>query len=171
LTAETARRQTRAVTSLRLACLTLLLAACSREDPRFRTPETAVSTLLESYGISDVPEAAIRERLAGRGTFELRDERTFRETFRDHASPSDDGAAGYVLGRVAAAKDHLVYTASGEAVVISASGDPSPLAVLERGEDGYRFVLARSVPRAVRAQLREVYRRRSQELARRGARG
>ena len=161
------------MTSLRLPGLALafVLVACSHEDPRFRTPEAAVTTLLAAYGLEHVPEPAIRERLAGRGTFELRDERTFREAFADHTGPSDDGAAGYVLGRVAAAKDHLVYTTSGTSVVITAGVDPAPLAVLERREAGYRFVLARSVPRTVRAQLREVYRRRSQELARRGARG
>jgi hypothetical protein len=147
----------------------LFLVGCAQADARFETPERAVRTLLGAYDLADVPEQVVRDRLAARGTFTLKDEVTFRESFLDHETPYDDGAAGYVLGRVAAAKDHLTFATHGDRVHVTAGTER--LAVLERTEDGYRIVLAASVPRHVRTQLREVYRRRSEQLARRGVRG
>jgi hypothetical protein len=149
-------------------------AACATPDPRFVTPEATVETLLDTYRIADVPEAVVRERLAGRGNFTLADETTFRACFSDHRGPFDDGAAGYVLGRIAAAKEHLTYTPTeGGRIRVTTvrAGETDLLAVLAPTEDGYRIALGMSVPREVRAQLREVYRRRSEQLARRGVRG
>lgn len=161
------------IRSLLFACL-VCAAACATPDARFVTPETAVETLLDTYRIADVPEAVVRERLAGRGNFTLADETTFRACFSDHRGPFDDGAAGYVLGRIAAAKDHLTYTPTeGGRVRVTTvrAGQTDLLAVLAPSDDGYRIALGASVPREVRAQLREVYRRRSEQLARRGVRG
>lgn len=156
-----------------LSLALVLLAACARTDPRFASPEQTVRTVLDAYALADVPEEVVRARMAGRGTFSLRDEQAFRESFADHRGPSDDGAAGYVLGRVAAAKDHLTYERRDGRVYVTTmrASARDTLAVLEQGEDGYRILLARSVPIAVRTQLREVYRRRSEQLARRGVRG
>lgn len=156
------------------ACLLalVLVSGCLGDDPRFATPEATVQAMLGSYGLEAVSEADVRARLASRAPFTLRDEATFRAVFVDHRGPHDDGAAAYVLGRIAAAKDHLAYHTVGDGDVrVSVRGETSALALLVRTDDGYRVELARSVPRDVRAQLREVYRRRSEALARAGVRG
>lgn len=138
--------------------LTLLgLTACDphEADPRFRSPEATVRTMLLAYDLADVPQAEIRERMAAHGRFELLDPETFEACFADlPAGPEAEGLAGFVLGAIAAGKDELVFEADGERATVSPRDGVQ--IVLEREGDAWRVVLAESVPRAIRTRIASV---------------
>jgi len=127
-------------------------------DARFSTPEHTVRTLMSSYGLEDATQEQIRERMAAHDRFEIQSRATFRECFEDlgptsgtHGAASE-GAAGFVFGALAAGRDDVEITMTGDrATLVPRQGVQI---VMHRGEDGaYRIVLAESVPAEVRARM------------------
>ena len=152
--------------ALVVALFALFITACSEPpDPRFATPEASIRTLMSAYGVEDLSEEEVQQRLRARARFTLRDADLYRDCFADWTSPHDEGLAGYVFGRVAAAKDHLRFdpVGDGEDVAVrfpdARSEGGRAAIILRRTQSGYRIVLRRSVPREVRAQLYQVYER------------
>lgn len=120
-------------------------------DSRFATPERTVATLFESYGMSDLSQAEIQERIGERGAFRLRDESAWRECFIDIDRPGGQGMAGYVLGVLGAAREELRYETAGDHAYVHVR---DMRIVMRRGDDlAYRIVLYDSVPERVREGL------------------
>lgn len=143
-----------------LVSLGLLALGCddvTRTDPRFSTPEHTVETLLGAYGLEDVPQDEVRQRIGTHGAFELQDRAAYEACFADLDAPGGEGMAGYVFGMIAAAKDELRYeTVAGRGYVTPRDG---VRVVMERDETGaYRIVLADSVPEETRRSLMQVER-------------
>jgi hypothetical protein len=155
-----------------VALCALLLASCAGgdgADPRFAAPADTVRTIFTAYGIEGMSEAAVLARLAEGGRFVLQDPAAFRASFADHRGPQHEGMAGYVFGILAAGKEHLRYRIEGErATVVVGQGDDAPRIVMRRGDNGYKVVLAESVPEAVREQLLSLYGRSRERAARSG---
>lgn len=143
----------------RLVLLSLLsLVGCdegvSRADARFSTPEHTVETLLGAYGLGDVPQETVQARMAEGGGFALQDREAWRACFTDIDQPGGEGMAGYVLGMLAAAKDDLRYELAGDWAYVYPRDEVR--VVMAHEPDGYRIVLARSVPDEVRRTLLQV---------------
>jgi hypothetical protein len=154
-----------------LALLLPLLAACAASaDRRFATPEDTVRTLFAAYGLEHVSERAIVARLAEGQRFELLDPEGFRACFADHRGPEHEGMAGYVFGVLVAGKEHLRFRADGERVrvLVGRGGASDPGIVLRHTRDGFKIVLAESVPEDVRRQLLALYDRSRAHAARVG---
>jgi hypothetical protein len=149
-----------------------VLAGCRGEDARFSTPEATIATLFRSYGVDRLPESAVRARLAARAKFTLRDAATYERCFADFHPNVDDGVAGFVFGRLVSAKDHLAFSREGDAAAVRLPGDesaPAARVVLRDRGDGFRIVLAETVPANVAAQLRAIERRARETMQRSGA--
>ena len=154
-------RMTRLPVSLPLlAALLAALLGCAllgcgapATDARFATPEATVATLLRAYDLEDVSQDEVRARLAAHSRIHLRDHESYEACFADLSThPADQGLAGYVVGALAAGKDELRYHREGDRATVSPAEGVE--IVMRRGEDGaYRVVLARSVPREVRARM------------------
>lgn len=138
-----------------------VVAACApRTDVRLATPESTLRTLLDAYGLGDVPQAEVRRRLAAGKRFELADPERWRRCFDDLRTPQDEGLAGYVLGALATHKDALrVELREDRAVVRPVDPGAAREIVLRRRVDGWRIVLRESVPRDVRLALYGEYER------------
>jgi hypothetical protein len=135
------------------------------------TPGATLETLFASFGIEDASEEEVRRLMAERGRFHLNDPAGYRACFADYRGPQDEGLAGYVFGRLAAAKDHLTTTMSGDqARVFPDQGEPGShrAIVLRRFEGGWKIVLRESVPAATQRQLWGVYHRGQAEARRHG---
>lgn len=148
------------------ACaLTIALSALpgcrEQHDKRFDTPAATIDALFRSYGIAELSEAEVRARLQARERFELRDPRLHRECFADWRGEQDQGLAGYVFGRLAAAKDHLRIDVEGDLAQITPGieGAAQEATVLVRQDGAWKIALRQSVPEEVRQQLYQVYRR------------
>jgi hypothetical protein len=156
------------------AWLTLAFAsagACEEPaDPRYVTPQATIRTLFASYGVATASEATLRARLAAHESFALRDRLAYRGCFADFVRDEDEGAAGFVFGRLIAVKDHLVFRTAGDHATLRASADSPtiPTVHLRRRAGAFRIVLRESVPAEVRAQLRAVFRRQRERLSRQG---
>lgn len=157
-----------------LACIAVaVLPGCqdAPPDPRFATPQATVDSLFASYGVSDVPEAEIRQRMRSRGRFDLLDGDLYQSCFADFHGEADEGLAGYVFGNLVAGKDQLRITLSSDSATIfptSAEGSPRP--VMLRREDGeWKIVLRESVPTEIQERLATVYQRSKEMERRRGA--
>lgn len=143
-----------------LAALALAIAACegavTHTDARFSTPEHTVGTLLGAYDLEDVPQAEIRERMAHHGRFELADRDSYEECFADFVgTPSDEGYAGFVVGALAAGRDDIRVTITGEHATVSPR--EGVRIVMDRDDDGaWRIVLRESVPTELRERLSSI---------------
>lgn len=146
-------------------------AGCTQEvDPRFATPQATVRTLFSAYGVSLASEASLRARLVAHERFRLRYPVAYRSCYADFERDEDEGAAGFVFGRLVAVKDHLVFHRDGDHATVRASADSPaiPTVHLRRRAGAFRIVLRQSVPVEVRAQLRAVFRRQRERLERQG---
>ena len=137
-----------------LVAMLLPLVGCEdvhTTDSRFATPERTVATLFEAYGMSDLSQAEIQDRITERGAFELRDEATWRACFTDLDRAGGQGMAGYVLGVLGAAREELRYETAGQHAYVHVR---DMRVVMRRGDDlAYRIVLHNSVPEQVREGL------------------
>lgn len=139
-----------------LAVLVLVLAGCegavTEVDARFSTPEHTVHTLFSAYGVEDLSQEDVRERMATNARFELRDRQTYLSCFGDLETTTDEGLAGFVFGALAAGKDDLRTTITGDRAVVAPRAGVN--VVLLRGEDGRWLIsLRESVPDEVRTRL------------------
>lgn len=141
--------------ALALVLGAVALAACApRTDPHLATPESTLRTLLDAYGLGEVPQAEVRRRMAAGDRFELIDDVGWRRCFDDLRTPQDEGLAGFVLGAVAAHKDALrLELGDDRAVVRPVEEGLGREIVLRRRPSGWRIVLRESVPRDVRLAL------------------
>ena len=141
--------------------LTLLtLSACHRrEDPRFATARSTIDTLMSAYGVEGLTELEIQERLSTQQKFALKERNAMVSCFMDYAGAHDEGAAGFVFGRLAPKKDSLKIETEGKRARVFIEGQSTATATLLRERAGWRFSLSESVPKEVRARLREIYRR------------
>jgi hypothetical protein len=149
--------------ALRLACLAIVLGltplaltacegATTTVDVRYSTPEHTITTLFTSYGIEDLTQDEVRQRMADNGRFELRDRDTYLSCFGDLETPTDEGLAGFVFGALAAGKDDLRTSIANDRATISPR--PGFDVVLHREEDGRWLIsLTESVPDEVRVRL------------------
>lgn len=139
------------------------LSGCEDETPdlHFHTPRATIQTLLDVYGVADVPEEEVQRRMSLGRSFQLQDPELFHRCFSDFRGPEDEGLAGYVFGSLAAAKDHLRITLSeDEATVIpQIDGGQGRPVTLRRDGSKWKVVLRESVPTSVQRRLRAVYRR------------
>ncbi len=145
-----------------LALTLAVLPGCPEQtDSRFSTPAATIRSLFSSYGIADVSEAEVRARLQARERFEMHDPRLHRECFADWQGEQDQGLAGYVFGRLAAAKDHLLIDVEGDLAQITPNieGAAQEATVLVLQDGAWKIALRQSVPEEVRQQLYQVYRR------------
>ena len=154
--------------ALVLGC-SLLASACSEEPPdlRYQTARSTIETLFSAYGIQGLNEAQVQERMQVRGRFHLADPSAYEGCFLDYDGERDEGEAGYVFGRLAAAKDSLVYAADDERVEVRSGQSEDPVILLRRGRS-WRISLEDSVPLEVRRRLRGVYQRAKQRSLREG---
>ena len=94
--------------------------------------------------------------MAAHGHFELADRDAYEECFTDfHATPSDEGYAGFVVGALAAGHEDVRVTIAGEHATVSPRDGVR--IVMDLGEDGaWRIVLRESVPTELRERLSAV---------------
>ncbi len=156
-----------------IALLSLGLSAGCEEEPRdlrYRTALATVQTLFEAYGVNGLSQDEVRERMQVRGRFHLSDPEGFRGCFVDYQGDQDESLAGYVFGRLAAAKDDLRFEPGEQRVLIHTSegGDaPDPVVLLREGEE-WKISLLQSVPASVRTQLHGIFMRTKQRALREG---
>lgn len=155
----------------RLSLVLLLTAvidvACGgsegHDDLRYHTPQATVNTLLEAYGVLDLPQKEIDRRMDIGRRFHLNDPEARRLAFADWDEPADEGLAGYVFGNLARAKDSL-RTSITEDVAHVRSANPEvrirPV-VLQEDDIGWRIVLDESVPPAIARELRQAWEERA----------
>jgi hypothetical protein len=126
--------------------------AVTEVDARFSTPEHTVRTLFGAYGVEDLSQQEIRDRMTTHGRFELRDRESYLACFADLETTADEGLAGFVFGALAAGKDELRTTITNDRATVSPRENMN--VVLLRGEDGrWRISLRESVPDEVRTRL------------------
>lgn len=136
----------------------LMMVACGDDpapDLRLMTPMTTIETLLDSYGVAELPQEEIDRRLSIGRRFHLNDPAALRACFSDWEEPAGEGLAGYVFGSIIVAKDDLIATVrddEAEVMVRDAERRTRPV-VLEREDGAWRINLERSVPRSVREEI------------------
>ena len=141
----------------------LALAGCAEDerppDLRFHTPGATVHTLLDAYGVLEVPQAEIDRRMALGRRFHLNDPQARRLAFADWDEAADEGLAGYVFGNLVRTKDDLRITITEDVAHVRAGGGERRVrpVVLREDELGWRIVLGESVPPAVAADLRQAF--------------
>jgi hypothetical protein len=138
----------------------VVLSACeggvTHVDARFSTPEHTMGSLLRAYDLEDVPQSEIRERMASRGRFELEDRDLYEQCFADFdGTAAEEGYAGFVVGALAAGRDDVRVTITGDRAELSPR--EGVRIVMHRAEDGtWGIVLAESVPDDLRERLSSV---------------
>ena len=134
-------------------------------DARFASPDATVRTLFRAYGVEQMEGEEVRGLLRARASFRLRDRDLYVSCFSDWSQDEDEGLAGFVFGRLVAAKDHLRFEgdSSGElgsrvrVIPIRAGEAGDPIVLIRRGE-GWKLSLHESVPSDVRRQLYRIHR-------------
>ncbi len=133
------------------------------DDLRYHTPQATVHTLLDAYGVLELPQKEIDRRMDIGRRFHLNDPEARQLAFADWDEPADEGLAGYVFGNLARAKDSLRISIT-EDVAHVRSADPEvrirPV-VLQEDEVGWRIVLDESVPPAVARDLHQAWEERA----------
>lgn len=143
----------------RVVALMLALGACGASEPadlRLITPQATIETLLDAYGVADVSGAEVRRRMQIGRTFHLNDPAARAACFEDFRGEADEGLVGYVFGSLAAGKDELTSSITGETAHVfgtDVEGTRSRPVVLRRGDAGWRIVLRESVPADARRRL------------------
>jgi len=134
--------------------------ACSEEEPgelRFATPKSTVDTLLDTYGVLELPQEEIDRRMRIGRNFHLNDPETMARCFSDYdgSDPAAEGLVGYVFGNLAYAKDELFVTVTGETADVFAErdGERSRPVVLHLQGSNWKISLRDSVPSSVRRRL------------------
>lgn len=148
--------------------LALWLAGCEKHpvDPAFASPRATVLTLLRAYHLDRMSPGEIQRRMSSRDSdrFGIVDEdlvdRCFVDLDRD--TPVDEGLVGFLVGVLAARRDVLEQRIQGDTAQIFAG--PVARIVLRKTDEGWKIVLAESVPRAYRERMESLY-----EKARKGA--
>lgn len=140
------------------------LAGCGKDiDPRYENANKTFTTLLRAYGVASISEGDVAERMTSGAKFTLHHESDFREAFIDYRSPADEGAAGFVFGRLARNKDSLVFDTKGDRTDIYIKNRPRTqvAAVMMRDKESgaWKFSIKESVPAEIRARLLDLYRR------------
>lgn len=125
-------------------------------DVRFSTPERTVQTLFTAYGLERASQAEVRQRMIDGGRFSLRDPDSYRACFTDLSGPTEEGLAGFVLGALAAGKDELRTSVSGDRAVVSPREGVEIVLRRRDEESPWRIVLRESVPDEVRARMNAV---------------
>lgn len=126
-------------------------------DARFSTPEHTVDTLLRAYDLEDVPQAEIRERMAAHGRFELADRDSYELCFSDFlGTASDEGYAGYVVGALAAGRDDIQVTITGDHATVSPREGVRIVMRRDHDDGTWAIVLRDSVPDELRERLSSV---------------
>lgn len=149
--------------------LCLLNSGCREEpvDVRYNTARATIETLFTAYGVHNLSELQVQERMQVRGRFHLSDPQAYQGCFLDYDGERDEGEAGYVFGRLVAAKDSLVFQASDDRVEVRSGESAEPVVLLRRGRK-WSISLRDSVPMEVRRRLRGVYQRAKQRALREG---
>ena len=143
----------------RLLLLVLCLGCQPSMDARFESPQATVDSLFNAYGISGMSESDVIRRLENRQRFTLVDPALHRACFADWRGQHDEGLAGYVFGRLAAAKDHLGVRVDGDRAWVTPAGKTDEQVVLIKVGRAWRISLKQSIPEKVRKQLYQIYRR------------
>lgn len=147
-----------------LAALVVVSAiACTEPEPtdvRLLTPKTTAETLLEVYGVADVPEEEVRRRMQIGRSFHLHDPATRALCFSDldESTPDAEGLVGYVFGSLASGKSDLEVTITGDVAHVfgrDETGRRSRPVVMHREDAGWKIVLRESVPTAIQRRLAE----------------
>ncbi len=141
---------------LATSLVVVLVAGCdgatTEVDVRYSTPEHTIETLFTAYGIEDLSQDDVRQRMASNTRFEVRDRDTYLSCFGDLETPTDEGLAGFVFGALAAGKDDLRTTMAHDRATVSPRAGVE--VVLLRDEDGRWLISLRdSVPDEVRTRL------------------
>lgn len=142
----------------RLLAVLVLAVACGDDptpDLRLMTPRTTIETMLDSYGVAELPQEEIDRRMDIGRRFHLNDPAALRACFSDWEEPAGEGLAGYVFGSIIVAKDDLIATIrddEAEVMVRDPERRTRPV-FLEREGGSWRINLERSVPRAVREEI------------------
>lgn len=147
-----------------LLLVLLSLGGCGKEiDPRFSDANKTFTTLLRAYGVASISEGDVAERMSSGGKFTLHNESDFREAFADYRSPADEGAAGFVFGRLVRSKDSLVFDTKGDRTDIYIKNRPrtqvAAVLIHEKETGAWKFSIKESVPEEIRARLLDLYRR------------
>jgi hypothetical protein len=133
------------------------------DDLRYHTPQATVHTLLEAYGILDLPQKEIDRRMDIGRRFHLSDPEARRLAFADWDEPADEGLAGYVFGNLARAKDSLRISITEDVAHVRSANAEVRIrpVVLQEDDIGWRIVLEDSVPPAVARDLRQAWEERA----------
>lgn len=151
------------------ALLVLLLTAAGcggsegHDDLRYHTPRATVHTLLEAYGVLELPQKEIDRRMAIGRRFHLSDPEARRLAFADWDEPADEGLAGYVFGNLARARDSLRISITEDVAHVRSANPEARIRpiVLREDDVGWRIVLEESVPPAVARELRQAFEERA----------
>lgn len=146
-----------------VALFAVSVFACTEPEPtdvRLLTPKTTAETLLEVYGVADVPEEEVRRRMQIGRSFHLHDPATRALCFSDldESSPDAEGLVGYVFGSLASGKSDLEVTITGDVAHVfgrDETGRRSRPVVMHREDAGWKIVLQQSVPVAIQRRLAE----------------
>jgi hypothetical protein len=148
--------------------LALLVAGCEKRaaDPAFGSPKATVRTLLRAYHLDQMSPGEIQRRMSRSGDdrFGVVDEALVDRCFvdLDRDTPVDEGLVGFLVGVLAARRDVLEQRIQGDDAQIFAG--PVARIVLRKTDEGWKIVLAESVPRAYRERMEALY-----DKARKGA--
>lgn len=138
-----------------------LFCACEKRavDPAFASPKATVVTLLRAHHLDKMRPEEIQRRMSrpdgnrfGAVDEELVD-RCFVDLDRD--TPVDEGLVGFLVGVLAARRDVLEQHIQGDTAQVFAG--PVAKIVLRKTDDGWKIVLADSVPRAYRERMEALY--------------
>ncbi|MBX3246694.1 MAG: hypothetical protein KF901_05870 [Myxococcales bacterium] len=141
--------------------LALALVACGASEPadlRLVTPRATVETLLDAYGVAQVSGDEVRRRMQIGRTFHLNDPAARDVCFDELRGDADEGLIGYVFGSLAAGKDELTVSITGETAHVfgtDVEGNRSRPVVLRRSPAGWRIALRESVPADARRRLEQ----------------
>ena len=143
------------------ACAALLglLASCADPPPDedLATPLATAHTLLRAYHLDRATDAQIQRRVR-RGIVSSSehpvDEALLRKALADFdpGDPVDRGLAVFLVGAIAARRDRLQESMAGDRGSVYV-GDEL-LVVFRREPDGWKIVMERSVPAAIRDTVR-----------------
>lgn len=144
--------------------------SAGHEDLRYHTPQATVHTLLEAYGVLELPQKEIDRRMDIGRRFHLNDPEARQLAFADWDEPADEGLAGYVFGNLARAKDSLRISITEDVAHVRSANAEVRIrpVVLQEDEIGWRIVLDESVPPAVARDLRQAWEERAKSATESG---
>lgn len=138
-------------------------------DPRYETPRATIGSLLASYGIEDTPEHQVQAMIARGGELRVRDQGLHDGAFADLDEAHDEGSAGWIFGRLAAAKEHLEFQVEGDHATVftrTEGGRMHQPVHLVRRNGSYRISIEETVPTEVQERFALLYARHARRLGR-----